>query len=66
MSLLSNFIKWRIYKETKFKFMEKINKYNLLTQINNNDEIINYNIKIDRLEDTKKTYINMYFLLQLD
>lgn len=46
--------------------MEKINKYNLLTQINNNDEIINYNIKIDRLEDTKKTYINMYFLLQLD
>lgn len=66
MSLLSNFIKWRIYKETKFKFMEKINKYNLLTQINNNNEIINYNIKIDRLEDTKKTYINMYFLLQLD
>lgn len=43
--------------------MEKINIYNLLTHINNNDKIINYNINIDRLKDTKKTYINMYFLL---
>lgn len=43
--------------------MEKINIYNLLTHINNNDKIINYNINIDRLKDTKKTYINMYFFI---